>query len=104
MSSLADASGTEDRLNPAKKRTRRRAHVLPYALALPIVLYEIALVVYPIAQGIYGNVDVLKAMLIGLPAVGGAVAGTALQQRVPTRAISGAFAVLLVVSAVVLVV
>ena len=56
------------------------------------------------AQGLYGNVDVRNAVLIGVPAVVGVVAGTALQQRVPSRAVSGAFAVLLVVSAAVLVV
>jgi uncharacterized membrane protein YfcA len=55
------------------------------------------------AQGIYGNVDVAKAILIGLPAVAGVVAGTALQQRVPSRAVSAAFAVLLVASAVALI-
>jgi uncharacterized membrane protein YfcA len=55
------------------------------------------------AQGLYGNVDVGEAVLIGLPAVAGVVAGTALQQRVPSRAVAGAFAVLLVVSAILLV-
>jgi hypothetical protein len=55
------------------------------------------------AQGLYGNVDVRNAFLIGVPAVAGVVAGTALQQRVPSRAVSGAFAVLLVVSAAILV-
>lgn len=55
------------------------------------------------AQGLYGNVDVAKALLIGLPAVGGVLAGTALQQRVPSRAVSGAFAVLLVASALALI-
>ena len=44
-------------MNQAKAapRARRRLRLLPYALALPIVLYEIALIVYPIAQGIYGS-------------------------------------------------
>jgi len=55
------------------------------------------------AQGLYGNVDVGKAVLIGVPAVAGVVAGTALQQRVPTRVVSGAFAVLLVASALLLI-
>jgi uncharacterized membrane protein YfcA len=55
------------------------------------------------AQALYGNVDVGKAFLIGVPAVGGVVAGTALQQRVPTRVVSGAFAILLVVSALLLI-
>jgi uncharacterized membrane protein YfcA len=54
-------------------------------------------------HGLLGNVDLAKGGLIGLPAVGGVLAGTALQQRLPTRAIAGLFAALLVVSAVVLV-
>ena len=56
-----------------------------------------------ITHGLLGNVDLGKGILIGLPAVGGVVAGTALQQRLPTRAIAGMFAVLLAVSAVVLI-
>ena len=51
-------------------------------------------------QALYGNVDVLKGLLIGLPAVAGVVAGTALQQRVSGRALSGVFAVLLTASAI----
>jgi uncharacterized protein len=54
-------------------------------------------------QGLYGNVDPVKGLLIGLPAVVGVVAGTWLQQRVSERAISIAFAGLLVVAAVQLV-
>jgi uncharacterized membrane protein YfcA len=61
-------------------------------------------VVGSVTQGIYGNVDVLKGVLVGVPAVGGVVVGTALQQRVPERAVSGVFAVVLVVSAVILVI
>ena len=52
-----------------------------------------------VAQAFYGNVDVAEGVLIGIPAVGGVVAGTALQQRVPERAVSLVFAVLLLVSA-----
>jgi uncharacterized membrane protein YfcA len=52
-----------------------------------------------LVQGLFGNVDVLKGVLIGIPAVAGVIVGTALQQRVPGRALSGIFAVLLVVSA-----
>jgi uncharacterized membrane protein YfcA len=55
------------------------------------------------AQGLYGNVHVLDAVLIGLPAIGGVIAGTAIQQRISERLVSGIFAVLLVVSAAVLV-
>ncbi|HEV2753228.1 MAG TPA: sulfite exporter TauE/SafE family protein [Solirubrobacteraceae bacterium] len=54
-------------------------------------------------QGLYGNVRVPEAALVGVPAVGGVLVGTWLQQRVPTRAISLLFAVLLVASAVELV-
>jgi uncharacterized protein len=55
-------------------------------------------------HGLYGNVDLLKGVLIGIPAIAGVVAGTALQQRIPTRAVSAIFALLLVASAVLLVV
>ena len=51
----------------------------------------------------YGNVDLLKGVLIALPAVAGVIAGTALQQRVPERAVSAVFALLLVASAALLV-
>ena len=51
-------------------------------------------------QAGYGNVDVGNAALVGIPAIGGAVVGTALQQRIPERAISGLFALLLLVIAV----
>jgi uncharacterized protein len=55
------------------------------------------------AQGVYGNVKVLDAVLIGVPAVAGVVIGTWLQQRISTRLISLLFAVVLVASAVELV-
>lgn len=51
-------------------------------------------------QGAYGNVHVLDAVLMGVPAVGGVLLGTWLQQRLPTRSISLLFAVVLVASAV----
>ena len=51
-------------------------------------------------QGAYGNVHVLDGLLIGLPAVGGVLLGTWLQQRLHVRAISLLFAVVLVGSAV----
>jgi uncharacterized membrane protein YfcA len=47
-------------------------------------------------QAAYGNVDVGYAAAIGLPAVGGVLAGTWLQQRLPVRWLSLGFAVLLV--------
>jgi len=55
-------------------------------------------------QGLYGNVDVAKGFLVGVPAVGGVVAGTALQQRLPERAVSALFALLLVVIAIELII
>lgn len=55
------------------------------------------------AHAFYGNVDPVAALVIGLPAVAGVLAGTALQQRISERAVAGGFAVLLVVSAGVLV-
>jgi uncharacterized membrane protein YfcA len=57
-----------------------------------------------ILQATYGNVSPADAALVGVPAIGGAVAGTALQQRLPERAISLLFGVLLVVIAVELIV
>ncbi len=51
-------------------------------------------------QGAYGNLHLDKAALIGVPALGGVLAGTWLQQRVPMRTISLLFAALLVASAV----
>lgn len=55
-------------------------------------------------QGIYGNVDVVKALEIGLPAIVGVLAGTWLQQRVRERTISLLFAALLVATAIDLVI
>jgi uncharacterized membrane protein YfcA len=57
-----------------------------------------------LVQGIgYGEVDVPKGLVLGIPAVVGVVAGTAIQQRVSVRVISGLFAIVLLVSAVSLV-
>lgn len=52
----------------------------------------------------YGNVDVGKGLLVGLPAVGGVLAGTWLQQRVPQRAVALGFSAVLVAVAVRLVI
>lgn len=51
-------------------------------------------------QAIYGNVRVPEAALVGIPAVGGVMVGTWLQQRVRTEFISLLFAALLIVVAV----
>ena len=54
-------------------------------------------------HAVYGNVDLFKGLLVAAPAVGGVLAGTALQQRISERAVAGAFVVLLLASAAVLV-
>jgi uncharacterized membrane protein YfcA len=54
-----------------------------------------------IAQGgIYGNVHLATGLLLAIPAVAGVVVGTAIQQRIPQRAVSYLFALLLVAIAV----
>jgi uncharacterized membrane protein YfcA len=50
-------------------------------------------------QGLYGNVHVLDAVLIGVPAIGGVLIGTWLQQRLRSPSISLLFAAVLVASA-----
>jgi uncharacterized membrane protein YfcA len=55
------------------------------------------------AQALYGNVDLWLGLAIGVPGVVGVVAGTALQQRISDRAVAGAFVLLLIVSAAVLI-
>jgi hypothetical protein len=57
-----------------------------------------------LTQGLYGNVHVLDAVLIGVPAVAGVLVGTRLAQRLPARTVSLLFAAVLVLSAVELIV
>jgi uncharacterized membrane protein YfcA len=54
--------------------------------------------------GIYGNVDVDTALLLAIPAIGGVIAGTAIQQRISQRTVSLLFAALLLVIAIELIV
>jgi uncharacterized membrane protein YfcA len=54
--------------------------------------------------GLYGNVHVLTGLLLTIPAVLGVIAGTAIQQRIPQRAVSLLFAALLVAVAIELIV
>ena len=51
-------------------------------------------------HGAYGNVHVEEGLLVGVPAVGGVLLGTWLQQRVPVRVISLLFAALVTVVAI----
>lgn len=53
-----------------------------------------------LGQALYGNVDVPQAALVGAPALAGVVAGTALQQRIPERAVALVFAAFLVATAI----
>jgi uncharacterized membrane protein YfcA len=55
------------------------------------------------AQGLYGNVRLLDAALVGAPAVAGVLGGAWLAQRLPGRAIARLFAAVLLASAVELV-
>jgi uncharacterized membrane protein YfcA len=51
-------------------------------------------------QGLYGNVHVLDALLVGIPAIGGVALGAWLQQRLHRRAIPLLFSGVLVLAAV----
>jgi hypothetical protein len=55
-----------------------------------------------LTQGAYGNVRVGDGVLVGVPAIGGVLAGTWLQQRVDPRTVSLLFAALLTVTAITL--
>ena len=55
------------------------------------------------AHAAYGNVDLVKGLVIGVPGAAGVVAGTAVQQRISERAVALAFITLLLASAVVLI-
>ncbi|MEA2390273.1 MAG: uncharacterized protein QOK31_382 [Solirubrobacteraceae bacterium] len=59
----------------------------------------IAAVAVAVQAGAYANVDVGRAALVGIPALGGVVAGTWLQQRLSADTIGLAFSVLLVAAA-----
>lgn len=66
------------------------------SLAAIVVIAAMATV----AEGVYGNVRVLDGLLVGIPAVGGVLAGTWLQQRVAADTIGLLFAALMIVVAV----
>ncbi|MGA7396223.1 MAG: sulfite exporter TauE/SafE family protein [Solirubrobacterales bacterium] len=56
----------------------------------------IALLAAGMQGGIYGNVDVETGLILAGPAIVGVVFGTALQQRIPEKAVSLLFAILLI--------
>lgn len=53
-----------------------------------------------LTHGAYGNVRVAEGLLVGVPAIGGVLAGTWLQQRTEQRTVRLLFAGVLVLSAV----
>ncbi|CAB4926503.1 unannotated protein [freshwater metagenome] len=53
-----------------------------------------------LTQGAYGTVRLTEGVLVGIPALAGVLAGTALQQRIPAKRVSLIFAALLVLVAV----
>jgi hypothetical protein len=74
------------------------------AMATSLAAIGITALAGTIAYALLGRVDPALAALVGIPAALGAVLGTALQQRLAGRALSLAFAALLVVIAVVMLV
>ena len=54
MSQIATHPASRN-LDQSGRRPRKRMRILPYMLVLPIILFEGALLVYPILQGIYGS-------------------------------------------------
>jgi uncharacterized membrane protein YfcA len=66
------------------------------SLAAIVVIAAIA----ALLQGAYGNVDVVKALVVGVPAIGGVVLGTWAQQRVDAELLGLLFALVLMGAAV----
>jgi len=65
------------------------------AMATSLAAIGIIALVGTISYGFHGELKPGAAAIIGLPAAAGAVAGTALQQRLATRTLSLLFALLL---------
>ncbi len=68
------------------------------SLAAIVIIAGVATAVH----GAYGNLHLREGLLVGLPAVAGVIAGTELQRRISTRAISLVFAVMLAATAIAL--
>jgi hypothetical protein len=66
------------------------------SLAAIVIIAAFAVV----GQGLYGNVDLVNGLAVGVPAVAGVIAGAAFQQRIPQRAVSYVFVAVLVATAV----
>lgn len=65
------------------------------ATATSLAAIGITAVAGVVAYGVRGEIDVGYAALVGLPAAAGALAGTALQQRLTTTTLTYGFALLL---------
>jgi uncharacterized membrane protein YfcA len=65
------------------------------AAATSLAAILVSSVVGAITYALHGDVKPGAAMLVGLPAVVGVLAGTSLQQRIPARQLSYGFALLL---------
>jgi uncharacterized membrane protein YfcA len=74
------------------------------AMATSLAAIGVTALAGTIGYAIHGDVRPEYAALVGIPAMGGAVAGAALQQRLANRTLSFAFAALLVATAAYLVV
>lgn len=66
------------------------------AMATSLAAIGIIAVAGTVSYGVRGDLKPGAAMLVGLPAAAGAIAGTALQQRIGGRTLSYLFALLLV--------
>jgi uncharacterized membrane protein YfcA len=69
------------------------------SLAAIVLIATLAVIV----QGLHGHVHVLEAVIVGVPALAGVVAGAAIQQRIPEWFVAAIFVPLLLVSAAVLI-
>jgi uncharacterized protein len=71
------------------------AYPLRSATATSLAAVSLISIVGAVTYALHGELKPGAAAIVGLPAVVGAVAGTALQQRLATRTLSFAFAALL---------
>ena len=72
------------------------------AMATSLGAIGIAALAGTVRYALHGDVEWGYALLVGFPAVGGTIGGTALQQRLHTRVLALAFAAFLVVVGVLL--
>ena len=71
------------------------AYAMRPATATSLAAVAVIAVAGSVTYALHGEIKPGAAAVVGLPAVVGAVAGTALQQRLATRTLSFAFAVIL---------